>query len=54
MPRKQREKEVTYSDDAFEERQGEVVEKNGNLSWVIDRETGEGSYRAPHEIRDGW
>lgn len=45
-------KKVTYTDDDFEEHRGEVVERNGNLSWVVDDETGEGSYRSPHEIRE--
>lgn len=45
-------KEVSYTNDDFEERRGEVEEKNGNLSWVVDKETGEGSYRAPHEVKD--
>lgn len=54
MARKRSNKEVSYTDDKLEEHCGEVVERNGNLSWVIDSKTGEGSYRAPHEISEGW
>ena len=51
MARKRSER-VTYTDDDFEEHEGEVIERNGNLAYVIDDETGQGSYRAPHEIQD--
>ncbi len=43
-------KAVRYVDDDFEVREGIVTERNGNLSWVEDKDTGEGSYRAPHEV----
>jgi len=45
---------VEYTDDDFEQRRGAVTERNGNLAYVVDRETGEGSYRAPHEIQRDW
>ena len=54
MATKRNPKEITYTDDELQDRQGERVERNGNLSWIVDKETGEGSYRAPHEINDRW
>ncbi len=45
---------VKYIDDDFELREGVVTERNGNLAWVEDKETGEGAYRAPHEIKQDW
>jgi hypothetical protein len=45
-------KEVRYQDDDYEMRDGEVIERNGNLTLVRDRETGEESYRSPFEVED--
>lgn len=42
-------RKVRYTDDAFEEREGEVIERNGNLTLIRDAETGEEDWRAPFE-----
>ncbi len=40
--------------DAFERREGEIVQRNGNLTEVRDRETGDTHHVAPHEIEREW
>lgn len=42
--------EVDYTDDEFEQRPGRIVRRNGNLTLVEDEETGEESWRSPHEV----
>jgi hypothetical protein len=57
MARKKKvEQEIDYFDFEFDfaPRKGRVTERNGNLSYVEDSETGQGSWLAPHEIGDNW
>lgn len=54
MTKKSKNYVITYLDDDQRERLGEVIENNGNLTLVVDQETGEESYRAPIEIRENW
>ena len=42
-----------YFDDRFERREGEIVERNGNLTLVRDAETGKEDWLAPHDIERG-
>lgn len=42
-------KNVRYWTEDFDRADGEVIEHNGNLTLVRDRETGEEHYLAPHE-----
>lgn len=41
-----------FYDDGFDPCEGIVVECSGNLSLVRDLDTGEESYRCPHEINE--
>ena len=41
---------VRYIDDDFEERDGQIIEHNGNLTLVEDLETGDQDWRAPFEV----
>lgn len=43
-------KTIRYIDDAFEERDGYALQRNGNLTYVMDADTLEADWRAPHEI----
>jgi len=42
-----------YLDSSFDERDGVAEERNGNLTLVTDRETGQSDWYAPHEIEEG-
>lgn len=52
MRERKQPKPVKYIDERFEEREGEVIRRNGNLTLVEDRETGEPKWLAPHEVED--
>jgi hypothetical protein len=41
---------VRYYDDDGIPHDGVAVERNGNLTWVEDAETGKGDWLAPHEM----
>jgi hypothetical protein len=45
-------KPVRYidSENDWQTRDGVATERNGNLTWVEDAETGRGEWRAPHEL----
>lgn len=45
-------KKIAYYDEEFEEREGRVRQRNGNLTYVEDEETGEGQWLAPFEIKE--
>lgn len=51
MNRKPKSRSVTYTDrDTFERRDGEVLDRNGALTYVEDRETGRADWYDRFEL----
>lgn len=50
MPRKH----CAYYDDEFEVHEAKIIERNGNLIYVEDMDTGKGEYICPHQIDREW
>lgn len=47
-------RDVDYYDENFTRREGRVLERNGNLTYIEDVKTGKADWYSPHEIGEKW